>query len=157
MNKKEIIEKLFGFTEATFYNWKKEKRPILDLIKYFEEEELVEFLQTGKIKRLEKNEKVDNTLHEHLVFHATQKINAIPNNFGFGKKKFWLSEFIKVLNKSNAKNKNEFFEEINQIETKFWQSENWKKLTNDFINKNLSESELQAIIKNKKNVIEALK
>ena len=52
MKKKEIIEKLFGFTEATYYNWKKENRPIISLIKYFNDEELEEFLNTGEINSL---------------------------------------------------------------------------------------------------------
>jgi len=40
MKREEIICKLFGFTPATFYNWKKEKRPIVMYIDKFSNEEL---------------------------------------------------------------------------------------------------------------------
>lgn len=54
MNRKEIIESLYGFSEGTYYNWKKEQRLILQLIdKYFSEDEVVEFIKTGKIKKFD--------------------------------------------------------------------------------------------------------
>jgi hypothetical protein len=47
--------KLIGNNEKTIYRWKKEERPIIDLLeKYFSVEDLEEFLETNKIKRLEK-------------------------------------------------------------------------------------------------------
>jgi len=50
----KIIMKLFMFTRQSWNNWKKEKRPIILLVeKYFTNEDLQEFLDTGKIKRLE--------------------------------------------------------------------------------------------------------
>lgn len=48
------MSSLFGFSAPTFYSWKKENRPIILLIqKYFETAELIEFLNTKKIDRLE--------------------------------------------------------------------------------------------------------
>ena len=47
MNKKQIIESLFGFTEATFYRWKAQKRPIINLVSLFSDSELEEFLLSG--------------------------------------------------------------------------------------------------------------
>lgn len=57
MNFKEIIEKLFGFSAPTWYRWKKEQRLIVDLMdKYFEEKNLEEFINTGKINKFEQQE-----------------------------------------------------------------------------------------------------
>lgn len=53
-NFKNIITELFGFAAPTYYRWKKENRPIVNLLeKYFSDEELNEFLLTNKIERLE--------------------------------------------------------------------------------------------------------
>jgi hypothetical protein len=46
---------LLGNSHKTISNWKKEKRPIINLLyKYFLKEELKEFLETGEIKKFEK-------------------------------------------------------------------------------------------------------
>ena len=51
---KTLVTSLFGFTAPTFYSWKKEKRPIILLLeKYFKNEELIEFLETKEIEKLE--------------------------------------------------------------------------------------------------------
>jgi hypothetical protein len=51
---KTLMSSLFGFSAPTFYSWKKEKRPIILLVeKYFEKKELIEFLNTKKIHKLE--------------------------------------------------------------------------------------------------------
>jgi hypothetical protein len=50
MTFKEKIEALFGFASPTYYRWKKEKRPIVELIENsFTEQELELFLQTNEI------------------------------------------------------------------------------------------------------------
>ena len=50
---KEILS-LFKYSRGTYYSWKKEKRPIIKLIeKYFTEEDLKEFINTGRISKLE--------------------------------------------------------------------------------------------------------
>lgn len=54
MNYKELMSTLFDFNPSTFYTWKKQNRPIIKLIeKYFTNEELEEFLSTGKIDKFE--------------------------------------------------------------------------------------------------------
>lgn len=54
VHKIENISKLFDFANSTIYKWKKEKRLILDLFdKYFTDEDIEEFLNTGKIERLD--------------------------------------------------------------------------------------------------------
>lgn len=62
-NKIEKIVKLMGFSKNTYFNWQKENRPIISLVKkYFSEEEIEEFLKTGEISKLEKinNSKKNN-------------------------------------------------------------------------------------------------
>lgn len=50
-----FLTQLFRCSRPTWNNWKKENRPIVTLLeKYFSNEELVEFLETGKIKKLER-------------------------------------------------------------------------------------------------------
>jgi hypothetical protein len=54
MDYKTLMSKFFGFSGATFYSWKKEKRPIILFIeKYFSKEDVEEFLETGKVQSLE--------------------------------------------------------------------------------------------------------
>ncbi|OGS70805.1 MAG: hypothetical protein A3F91_09840 [Flavobacteria bacterium RIFCSPLOWO2_12_FULL_35_11] len=48
------LSKLLGNSPKSISNWKKENRPIISLLyKYFIKEDLEEFLETGKIKKLE--------------------------------------------------------------------------------------------------------
>ena len=50
---KEAVKKLLKISDVSYYRWKKE-RPIFDLLEtYFTAEELNEFLETGKIEKLE--------------------------------------------------------------------------------------------------------
>lgn len=52
----EIFSRLFGFNSSTYYRWKEnlDKRPIISLLqKYFTEQDLQEFLETGEISKLE--------------------------------------------------------------------------------------------------------
>ena len=49
-----VLSKLIGNSPRSISNWKKEGRLIIELLeKYFTKEELLEFLQTGKINKLE--------------------------------------------------------------------------------------------------------
>lgn len=52
---REVITKLLSFgSQNTYYQWKKQNRPIIKFLeKYFSKEELEEFLNTGKINKLE--------------------------------------------------------------------------------------------------------
>ncbi|SFP02468.1 hypothetical protein [Hydrogenimonas thermophila] len=61
---KDIIKSILSISDKTYYNWKKEERPIIALLhKYFTENDLKEFLETGKIGRYEKeNEPYDKRL-----------------------------------------------------------------------------------------------
>lgn len=51
-----IMSQLFDFNSSTYYRWKKEKRPIINLLeKYFLKSDLEEFLETGRILKFEEN------------------------------------------------------------------------------------------------------
>ena len=52
---KQVASKVLGCALASYYNWKKEGRPIVSLLeKYFTQEELEEFLETGEISSFSK-------------------------------------------------------------------------------------------------------
>lgn len=54
MKKEEVFTQLFLFSAPTFYNWQREKRPIIVLLdQYCSKEDLEEFLETGKIQKME--------------------------------------------------------------------------------------------------------
>ncbi|RBQ31544.1 hypothetical protein CRU92_07150 [Arcobacter sp. FW59] len=71
MTKEMIMTKLFEFSAPTYYKWKKQdKRKIISLIEYaFTDEELVEFLKTGKISRIEDMGSQDYLLDLSLKFY----------------------------------------------------------------------------------------
>jgi hypothetical protein len=49
-----LLESLFVFTRQAWSNWKKENRPIVNLIeKYFTDAEIKEFLENNKIEKLD--------------------------------------------------------------------------------------------------------
>lgn len=50
----EVISNVLSCSVSGFYKWKKQNRPIIKLLeKYFSKEELEEFLNTGKINKLD--------------------------------------------------------------------------------------------------------
>ncbi|MCT7553827.1 hypothetical protein [Aliarcobacter butzleri] len=60
----KIILNLFQYSRATYYSWKREKRPIILLIeKYFTKEDLEEFLQTNEISKLKNLDHYENILN----------------------------------------------------------------------------------------------
>jgi hypothetical protein len=47
---KQVASKILGCSLASYYSWDKQKRPIISLLeKYFTQEDLEEFLETGEI------------------------------------------------------------------------------------------------------------
>lgn len=48
----KLLVQLFMFTRQTWSVWKKQERPIVDLVeKYFTDKDLEEFIETGKIQK----------------------------------------------------------------------------------------------------------
>lgn len=54
MTFKETMAKLFSTSEGTYYKWKRENRPIINLLeKYFTKEDIEEFLEFNSIEKFE--------------------------------------------------------------------------------------------------------
>ncbi len=160
MNKKEIIEKFFETTEATYYRHKKQNRPVIRFIeKYFTEEDLKEFLETGQINRLEENtisntklEIYEGTLENHALYSAKYKLSD------FFKGRILIKNIlIDVLNQMSS-NKNRYtIENTKQslIEQLKGSEINWLKtktqgkidLLSEFVENNISDIEAYAMIK----------
>ncbi len=92
---KKIILKILDIADKTYYNWKNEKKPIINLLeKYFTKEDLQEFTETGKIQKQElvKDLTVDdlnslNNLKEQLILdeikrteEKLEELKALRNN-----------------------------------------------------------------------------
>lgn len=72
------LEHLFGFTRQTWSKWKKEERPIVRLLEdNFENEEIEEFLLTGKIQKYELIKDFSKEQIENLL--SNNKRNQIEN------------------------------------------------------------------------------
>ncbi len=72
------LSELMGNSIKSVSNWKKERRPIIDLLyKYFTKEDLKEFLETGKISRIERNLSIENINKEAVEIYIdfVQKLN----------------------------------------------------------------------------------
>ncbi|MBN2825823.1 MAG: hypothetical protein JXQ76_10890 [Campylobacterales bacterium] len=69
-SKNKIYSDIFNFNTSTYYRWKKEGRPIVAFLnKYFNESDINEFLETGKMSKLEAlNPNSDlSMLHDELA------------------------------------------------------------------------------------------
>lgn len=99
MTKEQIMVELFEFSAPTYYKWtKKEKRKIFDLLNYaFTLEELEEFINSGKIQKIEimsnnqglMNEVkkfVDELVKNSNTFIARNVLNKIKENYNTQKK-----------------------------------------------------------------------
>jgi hypothetical protein len=76
----ELLVKLFGWSRTTYFSWKKEKRPIIDLVhKYLDEESIQEFLDTGRISKFEflgnPNDKLDE-MNDLIIDNAIYTTKA---------------------------------------------------------------------------------
>lgn len=68
--------KLLEISEKSFYRWKNKNHKILIALidKYFSEDDLIEFLETGKIKRLEK---VEDFNIENEIINIKKRIDDL--------------------------------------------------------------------------------
>jgi hypothetical protein len=88
MTFKQIVEELFGFASPTYYRWKKEKRPIIELIKgSFTEQDIETFLDSGKlpyrikaVKSLTDDElktKLDNSHNQEILANVEKMLSGL--------------------------------------------------------------------------------
>lgn len=76
------IVKILGVSKNSYWNYKKQNRPIMDLLeRYFTEEDLDEFLKTGEMKKLEllksKTEQIEslkNVISNQAIYSSKMKI-----------------------------------------------------------------------------------
>jgi len=89
-----IIKLIGGISEQSYYRWKKETHPLLInlLEKYFDEKDLEEFIQTGKIEKFEKTNIKETEME---IFFADNGFFKILNKFD---KEMSLSELIEIEN-----------------------------------------------------------
>ena len=110
MNFEKLILELMCFSRNTFYVWKREERPIISLIeKYFSNEDLKEFLETGGIKKFENIKFItDNYIAKNQAFYVNSFKNSdsclsegVNNNF-IDFYFYFLSNFGKIHLPSNT-------------------------------------------------------
>ena len=72
----KLMVKLFGFSRQSWNNWKREERPIVRLLEsMFTNEDISEFLETGKISRYENVDNLDSDLLErHIAYELKHKL-----------------------------------------------------------------------------------
>jgi len=78
----DVIIKMLGVSKNSYWNYKKQARPIISFLeKYFTAEELEEFMGTGKISRLETAEqserkisRYEKTVLDHALYSVKDKI-----------------------------------------------------------------------------------
>ena len=160
MNKKEIIEKFFETTEATYYRHKKQNRPVIRFIeKYFTEDDLQEFLETGQINRLEENsisytklELYEKILEDNALFSSKDKLNRF-----FSGRILIKDILVDVLNHMSSNTSQYTIENTKQslIQQLKGSEINWLKtktqgkidLLSEFVENNISDIEAYAMIK----------
>lgn len=71
---KQEIKQILSIADKTYYNWKKEKRPIINLLeKYFSKRDLEEYLEIGEVFKLE--------LLEYYEYELFQDVESFFNDF----------------------------------------------------------------------------
>jgi len=168
MRIEQLMSKLFGFSTQTYFNWKKEleKRPILSLVeKYITKSEILEYIESGKIERLEKlsilsNVELENELLEkHIAYELRHKL-YLDTASTFGN---WLGHVVGMpvihkaleeIAKSNYTKSDTKEKILNQIKgmelsglfNKVFEKAN-KNVASRYIDRNLSELECYVWVK----------
>lgn len=164
---KDIICKVMGISQASYYRWKQE-RPVINLLeKYCTEEDLEEFLLSGRISKFESKFADNEEMEEFFLKNALSKIEIYgtrENTPFFGAIKQALKidpipsclpvkTFIGVLTAKTVHDIKSFGIALDAEKAKY---ENWKTIIKDFITNKLSKKEFKTLIKNKEYVKEYL-
>ena len=93
MTREKIMTELFEFSSPTYYKWtKQDKRKIFDLLNYaFTNNELEEFIKTGKINKIEELGNQTHFFELAIKFYKTVKHIT---NFKIAKKLLYILERI---------------------------------------------------------------
>lgn len=81
----ELLVKLFGWSRTTYFSWKKEKRPIIELVhRYLDEDSIQEFLDTGKISKFEflgsskdQLDEMNDLMIDNAIYSAKSKLVTV--------------------------------------------------------------------------------
>lgn len=174
MTFKKVMATLFATAEGTFYKWKKQQRPIVLLIeKYFTKEDIEEFLETGKITKLENIAPYDYLSEKHLIdlsfYILKPKLKDLFAGSIFDKvyNKGSKDILIDVLKKISVKDKSftvdnakdRLLDRISQEELKWLSLKNPAKrdLLSHYIKEDFSNAEILAMVQRNSEVIEFLK
>jgi hypothetical protein len=168
---REAITKIFAFgSQNTYYQWKKQDRPIIKLIeKYFSKEDLKEFLETGEISKFENQDKTNdkfeilNTAVIDLVkFQLKDKIKNYTDGsfFDWTNKmipKKYLQRILKDLSEDKTKfsienSKESLLDRIKGLEVSIINKNNQEQISN-FIEENLSMIECYVLIQEYENIM----
>ncbi len=169
MNNNELMSKLFGFSAPTYFRWKKENRPIIKLIEKFSEEELVEYLSSGEITRLDdiKNNKNkvfddDDIFIDYAKIHLREKIQSYTDGsfFDWANKmipKKYLQKILKDLSQDKERfsvhnSKNSLLDRIKGLEVSLINKKNQEQISN-FIEKKLSKIECYILIQEHEDIM----
>lgn len=164
---KEIVCQVLGISQGSYYRWKQE-RPVINLLeKYCTQEDLEEYLNTGKIEKFERNLEQNDDFDEFFMKNALMKIelygtrDKIP--FFVAVKQALNMEpiqailpvktFLNILTKNDVTDIESFYMMLDNKKLKY---DNWRIIIRDFLTNKLSKKEFDALVKNKKYVNEYL-
>ena len=91
---KDLIAKVLGVTVKSVYNYEKENRPIISLLeKYCTDDDIQEFLKSGKISKFEKKKEnyQDYMLIDYVKYNLKEKLDKLLFKTGVIK---WLENII---------------------------------------------------------------
>ncbi|MDY0122849.1 hypothetical protein [Sulfurimonas sp.] len=126
MTFKETMAAVFASSEGAYYKWKKENRPIITLLdKYFSREDLEEFLETGKVAKLENLNLIDKSAKKIVAEFFYQSSTNSHKNKEFADVIF--PAFVKKENDFVKNQKKLYEEKIAQIKKNSDKKEELKK------------------------------
>ena len=135
INEKNVL-KLMHYSRNTYYVWKREKRPIIELIdRYFTDSEIEEFLQTGKIINFEATNYIKNnfmTINKNKYIQSFKSTSSSLRSIYEEYIKDFYFYFL-----SNLKNKKNFFSSTDyEYESNLIEKYDFQKAISYYIFKN---------------------
>jgi hypothetical protein len=103
MKKDELYSQLFGFSIPTYYNWSREKRPIINLVnKYFNVQQIEEFLKNQNIEEMvniSQSVTSDSDVNSDVIYNLIEemKINMSKDDIVYELKKISLKKLVERL------------------------------------------------------------
>ena len=160
---KDTICELLGISKTSYYRWKNERQVIQLLEKYFTKEDLLQFMNEGRIDKLEAKNSEDSDFNEFYTNNALHKLitkSTLPMDETdtmivklfkaiLSKNKRYsilpLKSFLHILNIPEVTNTQTLIDQVEKSVIK----DNWRKIIIKFCNYELSRLEINALIENK--------